>query len=72
MIDKQEIAKWLRNGAKRYDSGLRLGTCEICGKEILRGDYYFYRGEQYAHFDCVLPEDTIRELEIEHGEREPE
>lgn len=72
MIDKQEIAKWLRSGAKCCDSGLRLGMCEICGKEILRGDFYFSRGERHAHMNCVLSEDTIRELEIERGEREPD
>lgn len=70
MTDKQEIAEWLKSGAQRCDSALRKGICEICKKAILRGHYFFTRGDRRAHMDCVLSEDVIQELEVERGERE--
>lgn len=69
MTNKAEIAKWLKGGAKRCDSSLRVGKCDVCGKAIIRGNYYFSQSSGVAHMDCVLSEDVMLELEIERGVR---
>lgn len=65
MIDKEAIGVWIKSGAFRYESAIRVDNCVICDHPILRGDYYFSQSEKKAHFDCVLSEELLQELERE-------
>lgn len=72
MIDKEEIERWLKLGLHVCGMGLCLSEpCAICKGQIRRGDYYFSHEKERAHMNCILSEEVLQQLEIEHGERNP-
>ena len=52
-----------------YDSGEKIGTCEICGKSIYDGDDYFNIDGEKSHYECFCDEYRAQKREVYNMEK---